>query len=120
MVNVMQDQNSTSSTSLTAFAKVVADETRQQIMNLLCCNELCVSEIVDAMARQGHEVSQPTISHHLGALRQANLVAVRPAGRQTFYTLNQDQVAMCCGVLLQRFAPEQDILVLALPTAHNV
>ncbi len=116
MVNVMQDH---SVGSLTAFGKVIADETRQQIMNLLCCNELCVSEIVDALARQGREVSQPTVSHHLGALRQANLVAVRPAGRQTYYSLNQDQVAMCCGVLLQRFAPEQDVLSLtAADTSH--
>lgn len=109
MVNMMEDQEVR---ALAAFGKVVADDTRQQIMNLLCCNELCVSEIVDAMAHQGHDVSQPTISHHLGVLRQANLVKVRPAGRQTYYTLNQDRVAMCCGVLLQRYAPEREILPL--------
>lgn len=117
MVNVMQEHNAA---SLTAFGKVIADETRQRIMNLLCCNELCVSEIVDALARQGHEVSQPTVSHHLGALRQANLVAVRPAGRQTYYSLDQDQVAMCCGVLLQRFAPEQDVLPLTAAGISHV
>lgn len=116
MVNMMEVQNAA---SLTAFGRVIGDETRQQIMNLLCCNELCVGEIVEAMARQGHEVSQPTVSHHLGALRQANLVAVRPAGRQTYYTLNQDQVAMCCGVLLQRFAPEQDVLSLTASRMSN-
>lgn len=116
MVNIMEVQNAA---SLTAFGKVIGDETRQHIMNLLCCNELCVGEIVEAMAREGHEISQPTVSHHLSALRQANLVAVRPAGRQTYYTLNQDQVAMCCGVLLQQFAPEQDVLPLTPRSISN-
>jgi ArsR family transcriptional regulator len=51
-------------------------------------------------------VSQPTVSHHLAILREAGLVLVRPEGRQTFYTLNQDRVAQCCGRLAVRFAPE--------------
>jgi hypothetical protein len=31
---------------------------------------------------------------------------VRPEGRQTYYTLNQDRIALCCGRLVRRFAPE--------------
>jgi len=51
-------------------------------------------------------VSQPTVSHHLALLREANLVRVRPEGRQTFYLLNQDQMADCCGRLMLRYAPD--------------
>lgn len=92
-----------------AFAKTIADETRQQIMQFLCCNELCVTDVVEALARAGNEVSQPTVSHHLNLLRAAGLVTVRRDGRQVYYSLNQDEVAICCGVILQRFAPEQEV-----------
>jgi DNA-binding transcriptional ArsR family regulator len=84
------------------FAKAMADDTRQQIMRLLCCQWLFVSDIVDKIG-----VSQPTVSHHLGILRDAGLVNTRREGKQIFYTLNQDVVAVCCGVLLQNFAPER-------------
>jgi ArsR family transcriptional regulator len=84
------------------FAKAIADDTRQQIMRLLCCQWLCVSDVVD---RTG--VTQPTVSHHLAILREADLVDVRREGKQVFYTLDQDKVAVCCGTLMQIFAPER-------------
>lgn len=83
------------------FAKAIADETRQRIMHLICCNWLSVSEIVDKIG-----YSQPTISHHLAILRDADLVDIREEGKQTFYSLNQDNIALCCGRLMVRFAPE--------------
>ncbi|HUM28148.1 MAG TPA: metalloregulator ArsR/SmtB family transcription factor, partial [Anaerolineales bacterium] len=52
------------------------------------------------------DVSQPTVSHHLAILREADLVTVREDGKQTFYSLNQDNVAYCCGQLMVKFAPE--------------
>ena len=84
------------------FAKAMADETRQQIMKMLCCDCLCVNDIVE---RTG--VTQPTVSHHLSILRETNLVNTRREGKQVFYTLNQDAVALCCGTLLQDFAPDK-------------
>ncbi|MFZ0547740.1 MAG: metalloregulator ArsR/SmtB family transcription factor [Candidatus Promineifilaceae bacterium] len=84
------------------FAKAMADETRQQIMGLLCCGWMCVSEIVESTG-----VTQPTVSHHLSILKETNLVNVRRAGKQVFYTLNQDAVALCCGDLMQNFAPDR-------------
>jgi ArsR family transcriptional regulator, arsenate/arsenite/antimonite-responsive transcriptional repressor len=87
-----------------SFAKALADETRQQIMRLCCCRELSVNEIVEQTG-----VSQPTVSHHLAILRDADLVLVRSAGRQTYYTLNQERIAVCCGQLLQVFAPESEV-----------
>ena len=61
------------------FSKAIADSTRQQIMNLCCCQWLSVNEIVDQT-----EVSQPTVSHHLAILRQAELVKIRQEGKQIF------------------------------------
>lgn len=83
------------------FAKAIADETRQKIMNLVCCNSLSVSEIVEKL-----DVSQPTVSHHLAILREAGLVSVREEGKQTFYSLNQEQIVVCCGQIMIKFAPE--------------
>jgi DNA-binding transcriptional ArsR family regulator len=85
------------------FAKALADETRQKIMNLVCCRWLSVNEIVEKL-----NVTQPTVSHHLAILREANLVDVREDGKQTFYSLNQRRVASCCGQLMIRFAPESE------------
>jgi len=85
------------------FAKVIADETRQQIMDQLCCQWLSVNDLVDAL---GGRVNQPTVSHHLKKLEEAELVFVRKEGRQRFYTLDQQQVMTCCGRLVRDFAPD--------------
>lgn len=85
------------------FAKALADETRQKIMALCCCEWLSVNEIVEKTS-----VTQPTVSHHLAVLREAGLVDARAEGKQTFYTLNQDRVVACCGQLMVKFAPEQE------------
>ena len=93
------------------FAKAISDDTRQKIMSECCCCELSVNEIVEKM-----EVSQPTVSHHLAILRDANLVTIREEGKQTFYTLNQDRVAYCCGQLMIKFAPEEKATQVLLKT----
>jgi ArsR family transcriptional regulator, arsenate/arsenite/antimonite-responsive transcriptional repressor len=85
------------------FAKALADDTRQKIMSECCCCWLSVNEIVEKV-----HVSQPTVSHHLAILREADLVHVREEGKQTFYSLNQERLAFCCGQLMIRFAPETE------------
>ena len=83
------------------FAKAIADETRQKIMSECCCCWLSVNEIVEKIG-----FSQPTISHHLAILRDAGLVNIREEGKQTFYSLNQENIVVCCGQLMIKFAPE--------------
>jgi len=84
------------------FCKALADETRQRILEMLLEGECCVSDIVDAF-----DVSQPTISHHLGILKQFNLVTSRKEGKQVFYAINRDNVVECCGRLVARFDAEE-------------
>ena len=88
-------------TSPVLFAKAIADETRQKIMSECCCCWLSVNEIVGKI-----QLSQPTISNHLAILRDAGLVNIREEGKQTFYSLNQDNIVACCGQLMIKFAPE--------------
>ena len=89
-----------------AFAKALADETRQQIMSLCCCKWLSVNEIVAAL-----HVSQPTVSHHLSILRETGLVHSRREGKQIFYSLNQKRIADACCQVAGDFAPELNIMV---------
>ena len=86
------------------FARALADSTRQQIMELICCKWLSVGEIVEAVG-----VGQSTVSHHLSILREADLVNVRSKGKHTYYSLNQEQVMYCCGQLMEVFAPGQGV-----------
>ena len=83
------------------FAKAIADETRQKIMSECCCCEISVGDLASKL-----EVTQPTVSHHLAILRDAGLVSMREEGKQTFYTLNQESIVMCCGQIMMKFAPE--------------
>lgn len=80
------------------FAKALADETRQKIMKLCCCQWISVGEIVEQL-----HVTQPTVSHHLAILREAGLVDLREEGKQTFYQLNQQRITVCCGQLRANF-----------------
>ena len=86
------------------FAKAISDETRQKIMQLCCCEWISVGSIVEQLS-----VSQPTVSHHLAVLRQAGLVETREEGKQTYYRLNQRFITNCCGQLMLKFAPEDEV-----------
>ena len=94
------------------FCKALADETRQQILEMLMERELCVSDIVDAF-----NISQPTISHHLNILKQFNLVTSRKDGKQVFYSINRDNVVSCCGKLIAKFDAQDACEV---PAAESV
>ncbi len=89
-------------TRVITFAKAIADETRQEIMKLLCCEWMSVNDVVAALDGR---VNQPTVSHHLKLLAEADLVHVRQEGRHRFYSLNQECFTVCCGSLMQNFAP---------------
>ena len=84
------------------FAKAIADETRQKIMSECCCCWISVSDLTNKL-----EVTQPTVSHHLAILRDAGLVNSREEGKQTFYTLNQENIVVCCGQIMTKFAPTE-------------
>lgn len=62
--------------------KALADETRLRILKLLEVREMCVCEVMVALA-----LTQPTASHHLGILENAGLVKDRKEGKWVFYTL---------------------------------
>ena len=96
------------------FAKAIADETRQKIMSECCCCWISVGDLATKL-----KVTQPTISHHLAILRDAGLVNIREEGKQTFYSLNQENIAVCCGQIMLKFAPEEEATEAALKVINS-
>ena len=83
------------------FVKALADETRQDILELLQDREMSVGEIA-ACFRQ----TQPTISHHLGLLRRARVVLARREGKQVYYTANRCCLDACTRRLVEQLTGE--------------
>lgn len=69
-----------------SYLRALADETRLRCLSLLAeHDELCVCELTHAL-----DLPQPKISHHLGNLRKAGLVADRKAGLWVYYRLHPE------------------------------
>jgi ArsR family transcriptional regulator len=58
----------------------VGDSNRMKILLLLSKREMCVCELESALG-----LPQPTVSHHLGILEQADLLRRYKKGRFVFY-----------------------------------
>ena len=65
----------------------VAEPKRRQVLEVLGVKELSVNEIVDLLGW-----NQPSVSKHLGVLKQVGLVSERRAGRQRLYRVNAAQL----------------------------
>jgi ArsR family transcriptional regulator len=88
-----------------AFAKALADDTRQKIMAVCCCQELRVSDIVEEL-----HVTQPTVSHHLKILKGAGLVRATRRGKEIYYSLRQERLAEGCCQVAEVFAPNHNLI----------
>ncbi len=69
-----------------ALLSALADQTRLAIVTTLADLDepLCVCEIVPRF-----QLGQPTISHHLKILREANLVTTEKRGLWVYYSINR-------------------------------
>ena len=67
--------------------KGFCDPTRVHILSLLERQELCVTDIADAVA-----LSQSAISHQLRILKQMHLIKYRREGKSLLYSLADDHV----------------------------
>ena len=64
------------------FAGAIGDSNRIKILLLLSKRQMCVCELESALG-----LPQPTVSHHLGLLEQANLLRRSRRGRFVFYAV---------------------------------
>jgi ArsR family transcriptional regulator len=65
--------------------KALAEPVRWEIVELLSREELCVCHLVEAL-----DLPQPLVSHHLRALRDAELVETSRYRYWTYYRLRPD------------------------------
>lgn len=74
---------------LLLLLKTLADEQRLTMLNLMSNNqERTMTEMAELL-----ELSEPTVSHHIGKLHSAGLLRLRMAGNQKFYTINPVRLA---------------------------
>ena len=67
--------------------KVLSDETRLKILQLLTDGELCACDIIEEF-----NITQPTLSYHMKILREKNLVTTRREGNRILYALDRENV----------------------------
>jgi len=65
----------------------IAEPRRRDILDYLAARERPVGDIVAALG-----LAQPSVSKHLGVLRDVGLVEVRREGRQVFYRTNAEGI----------------------------
>ena len=73
---------------LLLFFKAMGDKTRLRILGLIASEERSVQEIASALG-----LKEPTVSHHLGKLKECGLAAMRPEGTTHFYALAEDRLS---------------------------
>lgn len=72
---------------MTELFKILGDETRLRILNLLTKQNLCVCELVDILG-----LPQPKISKHIAKLRSINLVETERNEQYIYYSINKEKV----------------------------
>ena len=70
---------------VTELFKVLSDETRLRIINLIYLQDLCVCELVEIL-----QESQPKISKHIAKLRQIGLVTTKRNEQYIYYRFNRE------------------------------
>lgn len=73
---------SVSSDAPAEAVRLLADPTRSAIVEILAAGPACTCHLVTDL-----DMTQPNVSNHLRALRQAGLVRAEPHGRFTYYRL---------------------------------
>ena len=73
---------------LSMFYKMLSDNTRLRILDVLLEESLCVNDICTKL-----NMSQSAISHQLRVLKQAKLVKNRREGKQIIYSLDDTHIS---------------------------
>src|SRR3954463_11706476 len=87
IVASMPVDTSDSAERIAEAAKLLADPIRVQVLDLLrdADRAVCQCEL-----QPQFPVSQPTLSHHLKKLAEADVIEVERRGRWAYYTINDD------------------------------
>lgn len=85
--------------------KVVSDETRLKIIDLLSCGELCACDLLKHL-----DITQPTLSYHMKVLSECGIVDAVRHGAWMHYTLNEKTVKQIGNYWNQLTSEKQDCI----------
>lgn len=88
---------------MTEVLKALSDPNRRKILRALGSGELNAGDI-----GQHFDLTAPTLSHHLGILKKADLVRVRRDGTQLIYSLNTTVMQDAAAAILD-FIPLEEL-----------
>jgi hypothetical protein len=79
------------------FCKAMADESRLKIVGLLSASEHSVQQLASTL-----DLKEPTVSHHLGVLKQLDLVRLRADRNFRWYRLNEEALGKISRAVFSR------------------
>ena len=85
--------------------KALSDSNRLQIIDMLSCGEMCACDILEHF-----DFTQPTLSHHMKVLADANLVNIRKDWVWNYYSLNMAECNKVVLFLLNIFTESEDCI----------
>jgi len=65
--------------------KAIADPNRMKIIDILSCGEQCACDILPNL-----NMTQPSLSHHMKVLEEAEIITVTKRGQWRYYQLKAD------------------------------
>jgi DNA-binding transcriptional ArsR family regulator len=80
-------------TGMAEVFKLLSDPTRLSIIQALELEELCVCDIAALLG-----LTQPSVSHHLKALRHSGIVKYRKSGKMALYSLRGSRISALLAV----------------------
>jgi ArsR family transcriptional regulator len=95
------------------ICQALADPKRVLLLYLLVDGAKCVSELVDSMG-----VPQPTVSRHLGVLRERDLVQTERRGTSVYYALADRRIIDALDLMREVLAAQLMSNVDALQAPH--
>lgn len=90
---------------LSRMLKALSDPKRLEIVDMLSCGEMCACDI-----QEHFNITQPTLSHDLKVLVEANIIKIRHEGKWNYYTLNADSLNKFKNQLSDLFEEKTDCI----------
>ncbi|NQE47074.1 ArsR/SmtB family transcription factor [Herbaspirillum rubrisubalbicans] len=85
-----------------AALKLLANEDRLLLMCQLSQQEMCVSELEQAL-----DIRQPTLSQQLGVLRTEGVVSTRREGKRVYYRVADPRLLEMLGLMYHLYCPKE-------------
>lgn len=85
--------------------KAMSDPKRLRIVDMLSCGEMCACVILESF-----HITQPTLSHDMKLLLEADIVKDRREGKNIYYSLNRESLSKMHETLGRIFEDKPDCI----------